>query len=128
MSARGGDREEAARDAAARWEPDEGCGEDHQRLGLGVGGSHESQAKVSKLTEADDIEAYLTTFERLMGAFSVAKERWVFKLAPQLTGKAQQAYAALDLDKTADVTVSYKLYWLHWSTNTHHHPVVDRMM
>ena len=26
----------------------------------------------------------------------------MFKLAPQLTGKAQQAYAALDLDKTAD--------------------------
>ena len=70
--------------------------------GLGAGGSHESEAKVSKLTEADDIEAYLTTFERLMGAFSVPKERWVFKLAPQLTGKAQQAYAALDLDKTTD--------------------------
>ena len=71
-------------------------------LGLGAGGSHEGEAKVSKLTEADDIEAYLTTFERLMEAFSVPKERWVFKLAPQLTGKAQQAYAALDLDKTAD--------------------------
>ena len=71
-------------------------------MGLGAGGSHEGEAKVSKLTEADDIEAYLTTFERLMEAFSVPKERWVFKLAPQLTGKAQQAYAALDLDKTAD--------------------------
>ena len=71
-------------------------------LGLGAGGSHESEAKVSKLTEADDIEAYLTTFERLMGAFSVPKERWVFKLAPQLTGKAQQAYAALDLTQTTD--------------------------
>ena len=72
------------------------------RLGLGAGGSHESEAKVSKFTEADDIEAYLTTFERLMGAFSVSKERWVFKLAPQLTGKAQQAYAALDLTQTTD--------------------------
>ena len=70
--------------------------------GLGAGGSHESEAKVSKLTEADDIEAYLTTFERLMGAFSVLKERWVFKLTPQLTSKAQQAYAALYLAKTTD--------------------------
>ena len=31
--------------------------------GSRAGGSHESETKVSKLTEADDIEAYLTTFE-----------------------------------------------------------------
>ena len=70
--------------------------------GLGAGAPYENDAKVSKLTEADDIEAYLTTFERLMGAFTVPKERWVFKLAPQLTGKAQQAYAALDMAMTTD--------------------------
>ena len=72
------------------------------RSGLGAGGPNENDAKVSKLTKADDIEAYLTTFERLMGSFTVPKERWVFKLAPQLTGKAQQAYTALDLAKTTD--------------------------
>ena len=30
-----------------------------------------------------------------MEAHEVHKDRWSFKLAPQLTGKAQQAYAAL---------------------------------
>ena len=30
----------------------------------------ESEAKVAKLAEKDDIEAYLTTFERIMGAYT----------------------------------------------------------
>ena len=51
--------------------------------------------KLTRLTEEDDIEAYLTSFERIMTAHEVSRERWPFKLAPQLTGKAQQAYAAL---------------------------------
>ena len=58
--------------------------------------------KVTKLTEEDDIEAYLTTFERLMKAYEIQKERWSFKLAPQLIGKAQQAYAALPPDDSRD--------------------------
>ena len=62
----------------------------------------EAEAKVSKLTEKDDIEAYLKTFERLMIAYEVRKERWSFKLAPQLIGKAQQAYAAMGADEAAD--------------------------
>ena len=37
-----------------------------------------------------------------MGAYSVAKERWPFQLAPQLTGKAQQAYAALSAEAASD--------------------------
>ena len=39
------------------------------------------EVKVTKLTEADDIEAYLTTFGRLMKAYEVPRERWTFKLA-----------------------------------------------
>ena len=62
----------------------------------------EAEAKVSKLTEKDDIEAYLKTFERLMIAYEVRKERWSFKLAPQLIGKAQQAYSAMGADEAAD--------------------------
>ena len=58
--------------------------------------------KVTKLTEEDDIEAYLTTFERLMNAYDIQEERWSFKLAPQLVGKAQQAYAAMQPDKARD--------------------------
>ena len=54
--------------------------------------------KLTKLTESDDIEAYLTTFERMMEAYEVSRAHWTFKLVPQLTGKAQQAYAALPPD------------------------------
>ena len=55
----------------------------------------ESEAKLVKLMEQDDIESYLTTFERIMRAYEVKEERWAVKIAPQLTGKAQQAYAAM---------------------------------
>ena len=57
----------------------------------GAGSSHgDKEAKVSKLSDEDNIEAYLTTFERMMVAYGVLKDRWVFRVAPQLTGKAQQ--------------------------------------
>ncbi|KAL5479435.1 hypothetical protein EMCRGX_G022956 [Ephydatia muelleri] len=55
----------------------------------------DNDLRVVKLTDRDDIEAYLTTFERLMTAYNIPRNQWIFKLAPQLTGKAQQAYAAL---------------------------------
>ena len=51
--------------------------------------------KLTRLGENDDVEAYLMTFERIM---EVNRERWPFQLAPQLTGKAQQAYATLNPD------------------------------
>ena len=53
------------------------------------------KVKVAKLTDQDDIEAYLTTFERLMEAYSVERRKWACQLAPQLSGRAQKAYAAL---------------------------------
>ena len=51
----------------------------------------DKDVKVPKLTEEDDIVAYITTFERLMTAYEIKQERWVFKLASNLVGKAQQA-------------------------------------
>ena len=57
---------------------------------------------MEKLTEDDDIVAYFTTFERLMSAYEVKREHWVFKLAPNLVGKAQQAYAALSAVDASD--------------------------
>ena len=55
----------------------------------------QEKLKLTKLTDSEDIEAYLTTFERMMQVYEVEEDRWAFKLAPQLTGKAQQAYASL---------------------------------
>ena len=44
------------------------------------------KVKVAKLTDQDDIKAYLTTFERLMEAYSVERRKWACQLAPQLSG------------------------------------------
>ena len=55
----------------------------------------ELSVKLVPLTEKDDIGAYLVTFERIMEAQKVKKENWSQYLAPQLTGKAQLAFAAL---------------------------------
>ena len=55
----------------------------------------EQAVKLTKLTESDDVEAYLTTFKRMMEAYQVDMAKWAYLLAPQLTGKAQQAYAAM---------------------------------
>ena len=44
---------------------------------------------------------YLTTFERVMEVYEIEKTRWSFKLAPYLSGKAQQAYASLSAEEAA---------------------------
>ena len=59
------------------------------------------QVKLVPLTEQDDIESYLVTFERIMDAYKIAKEQWTYYLAPQLTGRAQQAFAALPKDESS---------------------------
>ena len=58
--------------------------------------------KLSKLTERDDIEAYQTTFERIMVVHGIDRSRWAYKLAPEFTGKAQLAYAAMDTAASRD--------------------------
>lgn len=58
--------------------------------------------RVAKLTENDNTEVYFTTFERLMIAYEVNKDKWAFKLAPQLVEKAQQAYAGLSVTDAGD--------------------------
>ena len=51
--------------------------------------------KLVALNEKDDIEAYLVTFERIMEGQKIEKTNWAHYLAPQLTGRAQLAFAAL---------------------------------
>ena len=57
------------------------------------------EVRLSKLSDSEDIEAYLTTCERMMSVYEVPEDQWVFKLAPQLTGKA---YAALGAAEAVD--------------------------
>ena len=58
--------------------------------------------KLIKLANTDDIEAYLAMLEYLMQAYEVDEACWALKLAPQLTGKPQQAYAAMDPTSSTD--------------------------
>ena len=60
------------------------------------------QVKLVPLTEQDDMEAYLITFERIMQRYDISCEQWTYYIAPQLTGKAQQAFAALPTGESKD--------------------------
>ena len=53
---------------------------------------------LTRLEERDDMEAYLAAFERKMNAHSINRGSWAYRLAPYLTGRAQQAFAAMDKD------------------------------
>uniref|UniRef100_A0A803JW56 SCAN box domain-containing protein n=1 Tax=Xenopus tropicalis TaxID=8364 RepID=A0A803JW56_XENTR len=52
------------------------------------------------MTQEDDIEAYLTTFERIAHACKWPKEQWVIRLAPYLTGQAQMAYSNMKIHES----------------------------
>ena len=58
--------------------------------------------RLTKMEEGGDVEAFLITFEHVMTAYEVLWDRWSFTLAPQLIGKAQQAYAAMDYSHIVD--------------------------
>jgi len=58
--------------------------------------------KLTRLGEDDDIEAFLTTFERAVEAHGVQRDKRSAILAPQLTGKARQAYAAMSDEDAKD--------------------------
>ena len=53
------------------------------------------EVNMTKLNPTHDIENYLTMFERTANTFEWPKEKWVVKLVPCLTGKAQAAYVSM---------------------------------
>ena len=57
---------------------------------------------------SDAIEAYLTTFKRQMKVYEIEKVRWAFKLAPQLSGRAQQVYTSLWTQRMQAITISLR--------------------
>ncbi|XP_057693505.1 uncharacterized protein LOC130916648 [Corythoichthys intestinalis] len=54
--------------------------------------------KLQKLSEEDDIEHFLITFERIAAACRWPKVDWAFHLIPLLTGKARSAFVHMDVD------------------------------
>lgn len=61
-----------------------------------------TRAAVPKLEESDDIEQYLTTFERLATAYRWPRTEWAVYLIPYLTGRARAAYVAMDVGEAMD--------------------------
>ena len=64
--------------------------------------SESSGVKLVRLTERDDIKAYLVTLESIMQAHKIDGGRWAHFLAPPLTGRAQLAFAAHPSADSAD--------------------------
>ncbi|XP_031179965.1 uncharacterized protein LOC116067643 [Sander lucioperca] len=56
------------------------------------------EPRLEKLTENDDVEHFLITFERIAVTCRWPKVDWVFRLLPLLTSKARGAYVHMDMD------------------------------
>lgn len=60
------------------------------------------EPKLHPLTKEDDVEHFLTTFERMAAVCQWPEETWSIRLVPLLTGKARSAFVAMDSDDTED--------------------------
>ena len=63
-------------------------GDDRGSAESGTSSLAQDRLVLTRFVEGEDIEAFLTTFERLMSVYRVDEARWVPKLAPQLSGRA----------------------------------------
>lgn len=61
-----------------------------------------AKLKIPSLNDRDDIEVYISTFERIAQANKWHKDSWATRLASLLTGRAREAYVRMDADKTLD--------------------------
>ncbi|MEW8544650.1 MAG: reverse transcriptase domain-containing protein, partial [Candidatus Thiodiazotropha sp.] len=58
------------------------------------------KVKLPKFTEGQDIEVFLTSFERLATVHKWQKSEWPVRLIPQLTGKALEAYSRMSITES----------------------------
>ncbi|XP_048051185.1 uncharacterized protein LOC125271213 [Megalobrama amblycephala] len=58
--------------------------------------------QLEKLSDTDDVDHFLVTFERIAVACRWIKTDWVWHLIPLLTGKARAAYVNMDLNESTD--------------------------
>ncbi|CAI5638198.1 unnamed protein product [Oreochromis niloticus] len=69
---------------------------------------HIHHPKLEKLAVEDDVEHFLTTFERIAAACRWPESDWIFHLIPLLTGKARSAYVNMDVDDS----LQYEKVWI----------------
>ncbi len=60
------------------------------------------EAKLDKLSDSDDVEHFLITYERIAAACGWPTSDWAFRLIPLLTGKARAANVQMDIDDSLD--------------------------
>ncbi|KAK7880059.1 hypothetical protein WMY93_033267 [Mugilogobius chulae] len=60
------------------------------------------EPKLLPLAPDDDIEHFLTTFERMAQVCRWPDEEWAVRLVPLLTGKARSAYVVMDMKDAED--------------------------
>ncbi len=62
----------------------------------------QKEPHLQQLSDLDDIEHYLTTFERIAVACRWPMTDWAVRLVPLLTGKARSAYVHMDMTESLD--------------------------
>lgn len=72
---------------------------------------------MQQLSEMDDIEHYLTTFERIATVCKWPPEDWVIQLVPLLTGKARAAYVAMDVEEATNYAQVREAILMKYSIN-----------
>lgn len=66
------------------------------------------EPKLQKLEDGDDIEHFLTTFERMAAACVWERRHWAVLLVPLLTGKDRSAFVAMDAGETTKEAILKK--------------------
>ena len=61
-----------------------------------------AHSAIPRLEDCDDIEQYLTTFERLATAYQWPETDWAVRIIPYLTGKARAAYVAMAFEDSCN--------------------------
>ena len=71
--------------------------------------SHDVNIKVKlpKYIEGQDIEVFLTSFERLAAVHKWPKTQWPVHLVPQLSGKALEAYSRMSLSESTNYSYGF---------------------